>query len=183
MAHDASCENADTPPSNCDCSCGGDKHGTGYIEDQIHRLESDFAEFNSMKASTPDAYEENSFGNSDIHGVMIQAMQEIDKQLHNKDPEKLEKWLDDEINVIKDTYEDREKIEKFVKKRREEYRKKIEQTKKDISRLKRDKERLENIAAVRGKKWVREPYPDQDDLSSHSNRANFHLEEKEETDD
>ena len=56
MAHDSRCENANTPPSDCDCECGGDKHGNGFAEQQIHELETDIDEINQLKQLTPDEY-------------------------------------------------------------------------------------------------------------------------------
>jgi hypothetical protein len=56
MAHDSRCENADTPPSDCDCECGGEKHGNGYAEEQIHDLQTDTRRVKQLQRLTPDEY-------------------------------------------------------------------------------------------------------------------------------
>ena len=98
MVHDSRCENADTPPSDCDCECGGSKHGNGFAEQQIHDLETDMEEVDQLKQLTPDEY----FG-EDAEGqeLMAQAFQKIvDRIEDTNDKDKLEVLRRDEKRLF-----------------------------------------------------------------------------------
>ena len=94
MAHDSRCENADTPPSDCDCDCGGSKHGNGFAEQQIHDLETDIDEINQLKQLTPDEYFDEDSNGIDL---LEQAYRKLrDKRNESEDPEEVEQLREDQ---------------------------------------------------------------------------------------
>jgi len=88
MTHDSRCENADTPPSDCDCECGGDKHGNGFAEQQIHDLETDMEEVDQLKQLTPDEY----FGGEN-EPVIRDAYAQLVAEIENTDDKDREEQL------------------------------------------------------------------------------------------
>ena len=101
MAHDSRCENADTPPSDCDCECGGDKHGNGFAEQQIHNLETDAIEIPSisyLKTFTPDQYFHEDDTIEEIYAKIVEKIDESndDEEIKRlkRDKERLEKAAD-----------------------------------------------------------------------------------------
>jgi hypothetical protein len=95
MAHDSRCENANTSPADCDCECGGSKHGLGFAEEQVHDLETDIGDFRRLNALTPDEY----FGqNAEGEGLMAHAHAELKERIkhqemlgHHDEVEKLQR--------------------------------------------------------------------------------------------
>lgn len=93
MAHDSQCENANTPPSDCDCECGGSKHGNGFAEEQIHDLETDaveIAEIDILRRMTPDEYFSED-GRETVEKVYAEIVEKIEESDDEEEIERLKR--------------------------------------------------------------------------------------------
>jgi hypothetical protein len=126
MAHDSRCENANTSPADCNCDCGGSKHGLGYVEDEIHELETDIPEIEQLKQMTPDEY----FGEQGINAIeeartrlysKFKEADEEDRERLERDIDRVEKMVNtDGLEFVSDLDENHN-LKFFLKKQTKKY--------------------------------------------------------------